>query len=63
MSDPHDGTSNCPDMDLHSVKLEQIGALSKSLGRGTVLIKFDVVAAFKQIQLIIMTGACKAKCI
>jgi len=56
MSDPHDGSSvnaNCPDVDLHYVKLEHIGSVIKKLGRGTVLFKFDVVAAFKQIRLII----------
>jgi len=56
MSDPHDGSSvnaNCPDVDLHYVKLEQVGAVIKKLGKGTILFKFDVVAAFKQIRLII----------
>ena len=56
MSDPHDGTSvnaNCPDVELHYVKLEQVGSVIKRLGPGTVLFKFDVVAAFKQIRLII----------
>jgi len=46
MSDPHDGSSvnaNCPDVELHYVKLEH---------SGTVLFKFDVVATFKQIRLI-----------
>jgi len=56
MSDPHDGSSvnaNCPDVELHYVKLEHIGSVIKKLGRGTVVFKFDVVAAFKQIRLII----------
>jgi hypothetical protein len=56
MSDPHDGSSinaNCPDVELHYAKLEHIGSVIKKLGRGTILFKFDVVAAYKQIRLII----------
>ena len=45
--------ANCPDTELHYVKLEHIGSVIKKLGRGTVLFKFDVVAAYKQIRLII----------
>ena len=56
MSSPYDGTSvnaNCPDVELHYVKLDNAGSVLKKLGRGTLLLKFDVTAAYKQIRLII----------
>ena len=56
MSAPYDGSSvnaNCPDQELHYVTLDYAGAVLKTLGKGTVLFKFDVVAAYKQIRLII----------
>ena len=56
MSSPYDGTSvnaNCPDVELHYVKLDNAGSVLKKLGQGTLLLKFDVTAAYKQIRLII----------
>ena len=56
MSSPYDGTSVnavCPDIELHYVKLDNAASVLKKLGQGTLLLKFDVTAAYKQIRLII----------
>ena len=56
MSSPYDGSSvnaNCPGLDMKYVTLDDAGAVLKKLGRGTLLLKFDVTAAYKQIRLII----------
>ena len=56
MSAPYDGSSvnaNCPSQELHYVTLDNAGSVLKTLGKGTLLLKFDVVAAYKQIRLII----------
>ena len=56
MSAPYDGSSvnsNCPGHELKYVTLDSAGAVLKVLGKGTLLFKFDVVAAYKQIRLIV----------
>ena len=56
MSAPYDGSSvnaNCPDRELKYVTLDDAGSVLKTLGKGCLLFKFDVVAAYKQLRLII----------
>ena len=51
----YDGSSvnaNCPDVELHYITLDNAGSVLKKLGKGTLLLKFDVTAAYKQIRLI-----------
>jgi hypothetical protein len=56
MSYPHDNSSvnaQCDSKQQTNLTLDQVAALIKALGVGTLLFKFDVCAAYKQIRLII----------
>jgi hypothetical protein len=56
MSYPYDGTSinaQCDPKTQSNLTLDQVASLIIALGAGTLLFKFDVCAAYKQIRLVI----------